>query len=623
MARAEFQSSARTASATNLTAPTLPVSRTASDLPFAGFHVSRWLHAWRRAWQRLAVVAGVAHRAPESTETLDGNLTALVRIALGVLMLFVAAVEPHENAALDPLIIWIILGHIAYGTVAYAFVTRPGRPSAGYALNYRVDALVFVLLISIIGGTDNAVSYFAILLFLFAAMTASVGWGDAAGLRLTAITAGLFCAATLWRLRTSSVEPSHVFLHLSYIGALGVMAARWSGHHFTLHRRLALLRAAGTLSNPRFGPDRTIGTLLERLRQFYDANVCLLVVKSADGTWRMRRSDRLGTGDPVQEEPLSDELRDTLPWMAQDTTAIYVRRLPFQFWLPRWRVWTEEPKNDGSFGERRESRSATVERLLTGFGGRAWLSVPVYTGQRWEGRLHVITHQTLNGTDARFVTQLIGNSMLVIENIRLLDQLASSAAHRERLRLARDIHDSVVQPFIGVQLALAAIQRALDTGDAATAQDEVGRLIGLTRATIDDLRTGITGLKTEPDLREGLVPALRRYAASFAEATGISVDVSGDGADRLGDRLGAELFQVVVEGLSNVRRHTSARRAAIRLLVDTDHVTLQIEDLERPRRAPVTFTPRSIRDRASALGGHMTVDRRRDGRTIVEVTIPL
>jgi signal transduction histidine kinase len=310
--------------------------------------------------------------------------------------------------------------------------------------------------------------------------------------------------------------------------------------------------------------------------------------------------------------------------MDEDTIAIYVRRLPFQFWLPRAFVWAEDlRKNDGPSGERLTFRTATIEELLTRFGGRSWLSVPVYTGQRWAGRLHFVTSRTLNESDARFVAQVIGNSMLVIENIRMLDELASGAAHRERLRLARDIHDSVIQPFIGVQLALAAVRQALRSGDSATAEDEVGRLIGLTNATIDDLRTGVSGLKTEPDLREGLLPALHRYAARFSDATGISVDVSCDGVNGLGDRLGAELFQVIVEGLSNVRRHTTATHASIRLFVDTDHVTLQIEDQERSARASTAFTPRSIRERASALGGHMTVDRRRDGRTIVEVKIPL
>jgi len=131
-------------------------------------------------------------------------------------------------------------------------------------------------------------------------------------------------------------------------------------------------------------------------------------------------------------------------------------------------------------------------------------------------------------------------------------------------------------------------------------------------------------LKAETDLgADGLLPDLRRYAARFAEDTGIRVEVFCEEAIRLGDRLGAELFQVAVEALSNVRRHTAATHAAIRFLADKDHVTLRVENQEPSEGRPTPFTPRSIHERASALGGHVSVDRRRDGRTIVEVRIPL
>jgi signal transduction histidine kinase len=541
--------------------------------------------------------------------------------------LLVAVVEPRENVQLNSVIVAVILAHIAYAGVAYVLVLRRGSAAAMLALNYRVDAVAFVLLISIIGGTDDALSNFTILLFLFAAMTASLGWGVGAGLRLTMISVGLFSAAMLGRAAMSNFEGSHALLHLSYIVGLGVVAARWSGHHFTLHRRLALLRDAGTLSNPRFGVDRTIGTLLEHLRGFYDADVCLLVEKSTEeGGWRVRRCDRERPTNAEHEEVLPAELADALLWVPQNALAVYVRRPPFQWWLAPSRFWSEEFRRDGrSSDDQMSYRPAAIESLLTRFGGRSWLSVPVYSGQHWHGRLHLTAGQTLRASDARFVAQVIRNSMLVIENIRLLDQLASSAAHRERLRLARDLHDGIIQPYIGMQLGLVAVQRALRSGDSFTAEDEVSRLLNLTNETIDDLRAGVSRLKTEPDLggEDGMLHALRRYAARFAEDTGIAVEVFCEEAVRLGDRLGVELFQVALEALSNVRRHTAATHVEIRLLADKDHVTLQVENQERSGARPTSFTPRSIRERASALGGHASVDRRRDGRTIVEVRIPL
>ncbi|MFN2447143.1 MAG: hypothetical protein ABR606_16375 [Vicinamibacterales bacterium] len=72
----------------------------------------------------------------------------------------------------------------------------------------------------------------------------------------------------------------------------------------------------------------------------------------------------------------------------------------------------------------------------------------------------------------------------------------------------------------------------------------------------------------------GLLSALRRYASRFTHDTGIAVEVTGDDAGRRGDRLDADLFQMALEALSNVRRHTTSLRAAIRLLPSDGYLTL-------------------------------------------------
>ena len=168
---------------------------------------------------RLWLRSYAGRRASPATETLDVHLTAIVRLVLSLTMVLVAAVEPRESAQLDPVILAVILAHIAYASVAYVLVVRRDSKLATHALNYPVDAAAFVLLISITGGTDNPISYFAILLFLFAATTASFGWGVGAGLRLTIVTAGLFSAAMLGRAGISDYR----------------MAPRFSS--FELHRR--------------------------------------------------------------------------------------------------------------------------------------------------------------------------------------------------------------------------------------------------------------------------------------------------------------------------------------------------------------------------------------------------
>jgi signal transduction histidine kinase len=89
------------------------------------------------------------------------------------------------------------------------------------------------------------------------------------------------------------------------------------------------------------------------------------------------------------------------------------------------------------------------------------------------------------------------------------------------------------------------------------------------------------------------------------------------------DRLAAEVFQLVNEGLSNVRRHTNAKQAIIRLERIDSQISLSIENDNPNGNRFQSFTPRSITERATALGGEADVRRNQEGHTVVSVMIPV
>ena len=591
-------------------------------------HIRRWAKA-RTGHSLWIAIRGERTTTPDAlpiVETLDSGLTAGLRLVLALTLLGSAA-GARDAAPVPPVLIAAMVAYVMYAVVAYVVALRRSTGADTLALYFPADVAAFLLLTALIDTDDHSMSYLVLYLILFVVMSGSFAWGTAAGERLTMIAGGLFCTVMLARaLVAGELDASHTVLRLTCILALGTMAARWGGHHFTLCRRLALLRDVGTLSNPRFGVDQTIATLLERLRVFCGAGVCLLVTKGPkDGRWRVYGSDEHGVENGFQEEDLPAELGDSVEWLPQDALAVYARRPAVQWWLAPPPRCSEHWRRDGHFGDRQVScLPDAVESWLTRFGGRAWLSVPVFSGSRWVARLYVTREQAFDPSEAEFVLQVIERGMAVIENIRLVDRLASTAAQRERQRIAHDIHDNVIQPYIGLQLGLTAVERRLQAGNAEAAKEEVSRLLGLTGATIEQLRGQVGALKSETAGGPGeLMSALRRYAVRFAEDCGIVVEVIGGEAVRCGDRLSAELFHMAVEGLSNVRRHTVATHAAIRVLPGRDHVTLQVENREPANGRPRAFTPKSISERAAALGGHVTVDHRRDGRTLVEVRVPL
>jgi len=226
--------------------------------------------------------------------------------------------------------------------------------------------------------------------------------------------------------------------------------------------------------------------------------------------------------------------------------------------------------------------------------------------------------------------------MPVIDSIRLVDRLAVEAAEEERKRIARDIHDSIIQPYIGLQMGLAGLRRKLtaDYGGPSTntrdllqvirnAADDTDRLIEMTGDGIGDLRRYVRGLRDEGEYEDGLTSSVRRFAAKFTQATNILVQVRADSNVRVDDRLAAEMFQIIVEGLSNIRRHTQSPRAFIGMERTDNRLIVRIENDGSRGSQPIPFTPQSIAERATSLGGKAYVEFFGDMGTSVIVEIPL
>jgi signal transduction histidine kinase len=224
----------------------------------------------------------------------------------------------------------------------------------------------------------------------------------------------------------------------------------------------------------------------------------------------------------------------------------------------------------------------------------------------------------IDGPDMDFMLQLMDHVTPVMENIRLIDNLASDAAETERRRIAHDIHDSVIQPYLGLQFGLSALDQKLESGNVAI-RDDVQELLELTKHELAELRRFVWGLKAGEERMDVLLPAIERYAERFSLVTGIVVDVEAHGKVKVNDRLAAELFQIVAEGLSNVRRHAFCRDARSRPRAGSP-VEVERADGHDGVRA---FRPHSIAERAAALGGETQVYVDEKDYTVVSVGIPL
>jgi signal transduction histidine kinase len=180
----------------------------------------------------------------------------------------------------------------------------------------------------------------------------------------------------------------------------------------------------------------------------------------------------------------------------------------------------------------------------------------------------------------------------------------------------------VIQPYIGLKIGLHAIRKkALPDNPLC---EDIDRLKEMADHVITDLRqyAGRFNGTTTDQGESVFLASLHRQAEQVRKFYGIDITVSVDGTFAVSDRLAAEVYHVVSEGLSNIRKHTSARRGAIRLRCVGGWLNIQIEN-DGEAIPPTAFTPRSIALRAAALGGRAQVLQAQGGRTAVHIEIPV
>jgi signal transduction histidine kinase len=153
--------------------------------------------------------------------------------------------------------------------------------------------------------------------------------------------------------------------------------------------------------------------------------------------------------------------------------------------------------------------------------------------------------------------------------------------------------------------------------------EDLGKLATMAADVAVQLRECVDRGCGEPLADEPVcLAALRRQADQAQAAYGVEVGIDVDGALALGDRLAVEVLQIVREGISNICRHTAARRGAVSLRCSGEVLRIEISN-EHGASPPPPFRPRSISERAAALGGTASVREGDFNDTIVCVEIPL
>jgi signal transduction histidine kinase len=217
------------------------------------------------------------------------------------------------------------------------------------------------------------------------------------------------------------------------------------------------------------------------------------------------------------------------------------------------------------------------------------------------------------------------------EDIRHLSAQLLQSQDEERRHIARELHDSAGQTLavLGMnlgQLVSEASAKAPELAEYAKASAD------LTEQLASEIRT--TSYLLHPPLLDasGLSSALELYVGGTRERTGLTIDLSvSEGFGRVHHEMELVVFRVVQECLTNIRRHSQSKSAAIRLSRGEDALILQIRDQGKgiPERRFAEIQAggaglgiRGMRERVRQFGGTMNVESDHSG-TRVHVTLPI
>lgn len=547
--------------------------------------------------------------------TRIGRLVALARIGFSAAALVVLLLDPSQPTNYS-LLGYSILGAYVLWAAAFALYVhrqvwlKPLFEMAVYAVDVAVIAFVMVL-------TEGDTSPFFVF-FTFILFAAMLRWSWR-GVAWTA--AAVFIAFTVITLLFDEhIDMLRVGIRSVYLLILASMLGYIAAHQERLRSELS------RLSKPQVAPVDTtmpVAELLTYASGVFEAGRALLVWSDPEEPWvyvatQNAKEYKLERTSPDQLfQPLNAELAGStfLCWRpAKNADCIVLQRDQS---LVRWK------------GDPLDAQFRTTYRI------DAFVTAPL-PGQHLDGRIFVLDPPAIN-SDQLLMMQVIAEQIASrFELHNAIRGLQRTTANEERMRLARDLHDGVLQLLAGAGLQLQSMHRLVGGGNIALSQQindlqvSIAAQQSLLRKFVDDLKpVGSEESQGRAELSKSLSVLVDMLKHQWQTDIDCRIEPSGV---LLPAATLAHVRYLVAEATANARRHGGATRIKVSAIGQPDRLDLSIDDngsglsvqgewgleeLESWNIGPVM-----LRERVRAMDGSITIVSNGEGMA-VRISIPL
>lgn len=541
-------------------------------------------------------------RAPSQVRV--ETLIARGRLVLAVFMLLALRVAmPRGSASAFRL----ALVFLAYASVLGLLVrTRLGDGPRWPGATHAVDLSVYAICLFLLGGL--APSMLAWFLFLLVAATLRWGWRGTLTTGSVAIALHVaFGARAVETLQNARMAPAEFITLALLMGVMTVFVGLVGAYEDWRGGQLARLAAWA-------GPDPSRPLVLpsEMLAQtslVLEAPRTLLVWEEAEepftefALWSDGRVERFREPPDTFGDVVAERVRDS-GFFCRNLTA----RLPVTFLRSATGLvsWSGMPV-DQRFRER--------------FAIRALAGWPL-RGEEFRGWLFCLDKPGFSLQDLTVGDVVAELTAARLSQAFLVRTMRETAVATERLRLARDLHDGVLQTLTGAALQLQTARRLL-TMDPPGTQDRLSQVQRIIAAGQSDLRFLIQQLGPRRSAESTGPVDLKGRVGELADRVrrqwGVPVTVATEPEHlKVPDHLVNDVFLLIHEALVNAARHAKASSLQLALLREPRQLSIAVaddgqgfpfqgrftlEDLARDQRGP-----RTLRERVTALGGSMVLE---------------
>jgi signal transduction histidine kinase len=568
-------------------------------------------------------------RKPEERRRVE-EILAVARLFLGlaaVAATHISSFGPAPEATLR-----IVVEIYALQAAAVLAIVRLAETTRRFtAATHAADLIWAAALTTMTSGADSP--FFV--LFAFALLGAAYRWGMRETLATGAAALGIFTAEAFWPHAEAVVEiwqSTPVDAHaLLMRGIYLTMAAVVLGYVAEQERlRIAevsigttLLGAAQSEIGFRSAFKRVAGELLCA----FDAEVLLLTVREHGG-----RSVEWHADHGCEPDGARTTLRAARPGNADSS-----------FLDPRGHAWRivrhRSSIRMATLDEHGEVMSTitrpTPEAFWPAATHRAAVVIALRFGDNWAGHVAIFLRRAPCVAEARVMRNVVCDVAPVMFNQFLFQRLRSRIAAAERTRVARELHDGVIQSLAGLEMQVGALRRAKGEAIARAGIDDDLRRIQ--RQLMEEARSVREVMhEIRPlDIPRGQVnEAFADLVERFGRESGVHSRFTAETADVVMPAGTArELGRTLQEALRNVRKHAGATRVDVTFGADNGHWKLVVSNDGRPfdfvgHRTLADLEaahqgPRVIKERVRDIGGDLAIDSSPGRGVTLEVRVPL